>query len=318
MSGRLPSRSPDTFRGRLAGAQLLLLVGAAAWGAVFQARLSGVHIPDADYEAAAEVLAREAQPGDAVLLYPWWTERARLFVPATLPVVGHIHSDGEPLEDHPRVWMLSAPHLPRADLARFEQLHMKDRTRVGDERSLGKLSLSLWKNGLYRPARFSAASELSRAQAWVESPGGAREGCSWTGRAFNCPRGLFLSVGWHEVDQVPRRCLFVRPAAGGAKLVLEWSDVSSAAGETLELEGGVAWESAARAGPEHGDVTARAEMPGASPVVLVSREGVEAFGRSAGPAASAAGPLRLTVSSPGGRDRDSCLGLFVRAPRGAP
>ncbi len=299
-------------------AQWILLVGAAAWGAAFQVRLSGVHVPDADYEAAAQVLAREAQPGDVVLLYPWWTERARLFVPAATPVVGHVHSDEEPLEDHPRVWVLSAPHLPRADLAGFEQARMKDRTRVGEARHIGKLSLSLWKNGLHRPARFSAASELSRAQAWVEAPDGTRAPCGWNGRAFSCPRDLFATVGWHEVDQVPRRCLFVRPGAGGAQLVLEWPEVSSSPGDTLEIEGGVAWESAARAGPEHGDVTARAEAPGTSPVVLVTKEGVESFARSAGPSAASAGPLRLSVSAPGGRDRDSCLGLFVRAPRGAP
>ncbi|MEN9797037.1 MAG: hypothetical protein RL653_733 [Pseudomonadota bacterium] len=299
-------------------AQLVLLVGAAAWGALFQVRLSGVHVPDTDYEAAAQVLAREARPGDVVLLYPWWTERARLFVPAGLPAVGHLHSDEEPLEDHPRVWLLSVPGLPRADLPDFERTHMKDRARVGDERRLGKLSLSPWNNGLYRPARFSAASELGRAQAWVESPDGTRAPCGWNGRAFSCPGELFATVGWHEVDQVPRRCLFVRPGAGGAKLVLEWPEVSSSPGDALVLEGGVAWESAVRAGPEHGDVTARAEAPGTPPVVLVAKEGVEAFGRSEGPAPSSAGPLRLSLSAPGGRDRDSCLGLFVRAPRGAP
>ena len=170
MSGRLPSRSPDTSRGRLAVVQLLLLVGAAAWGAAFQVRLSGVQVPDADLESAAQVLAREAQPGDVVLLYPWWTERARLFVPAGLPVVGHIHSDDEPLEDHPRVWLLATPELPRADLPGFERRHMTDRVRLGEPRQLGKVSLSLWKNGLYRAPRFSAAAELPRAQAWLESP----------------------------------------------------------------------------------------------------------------------------------------------------
>ena len=35
------------------------------------------------------LLAAERQPGDVVLLAPWWTERARIFVPEGLPVVGY-------------------------------------------------------------------------------------------------------------------------------------------------------------------------------------------------------------------------------------
>ena len=318
MSGRLPSRSPDSGQGRLALVQLLLLVGAAAWGAAFQAGLARSHVPDSDYEAVAAVLARESQPGDVVLLYPWWTERARLFAPAGLPVVGHIHSDEEPLTDAPRVWLLAEPELPRADLPGFLRAHMKERTRLGEERRFGHLSLSRWSNGLYRPARFSAADSLGTAQAWVESPGGTRAACTWDGRAFRCPNALFASVGWHEVDQVPRRCLFVRPGAAGAKLVLEWSEVPASAGDTLELEGGVTWELAARSGPEYGDVTAQAELPGGAPVTLAIPEGVERFFRASGAAPAAPAPLRLSVSAPGGQDRDSCLGLFIRAPRGTP
>ena len=117
---------------------------------------------------------------------------------------------------------------------------------------------------------------------------------------------------------MPRRCLYVKPGSAGAKLVLEWPEVPFAAGDTLDLEGGIAWEFAARAGPEHGDVTARAETAGAPAVVLVATQGVEGFGHSSGPAPSSPGPLRLSVSAPGAADRDSCLGLFVRAPRGTP
>ncbi|MBM4380703.1 MAG: hypothetical protein FJ086_15610, partial [Deltaproteobacteria bacterium] len=170
--------------------QLWLLLGAAAWGAAFQWKLSRSHVPDADYAAVAEVLSREARPGDVVLLYPWWTERARLFVPAAVPVVGHIHSDGELLEDHPRIWLLSAPDLPRSDLSAFERAHMQRREKLGADRRFGQLVLSTWTNGLFRPARFTAAAALADASAFLELPDGRRTACSWNGRSHECPGGV--------------------------------------------------------------------------------------------------------------------------------
>jgi hypothetical protein len=308
----LPSRSPDAWARRLPALELLLLLGAATWGAAFQWKLSRSHVPDGDYAAVAEVLAREAQPGDVVLLYPWWTERARLFVPGPLSVVGHLHSDEEPLEDHPRVWLLSAPALPRSDLAAFERSHMQGREKIGGDRPHGQLVLSLWKNGLHRPARFSAVESLGAAAAHLERPDGSRSECAWNGRSHECPGGTGASVGWHEVDQVPRRCLAVRPPARGTRLVLEWPSVTASPGDAVALEGGITWEHAAKVGPEHGDVTVTASS-GSNPLAtLVAREGVETFYRVRGPAPAGDAPLALSVGAGGSRDRDSCIGLFVR------
>lgn len=297
--------------------QLWLLLGAAAWGAAFQWKLSRSHVPDADYAAVAEVLSREARPGDVVLLYPWWTERARLFVPAAVPVVGHIHSDGEPLEDHPRIWLLSAPDLPRSDLSAFERAHMQRREKLGADRRFGQLVLSAWTNGLFRLARFTAAAALADASAFLELPDGRRTACSWNGRSHECPGGVGAAAGWHEVDQVPRRCLALRPPARGAKLVLEWPSVPASTGDTVALEGGITWEHAAKVGPEHGDVTLTASSEGRALATLVAREGVEAFQRTSGAAPASTAPLSLAIGAAGPRDRESCIGLFVRAG-GAP
>jgi hypothetical protein len=313
----LPSRSPEAWARRLPALQLLLLLGAAAWGAAFQWKLSRSHVPDEDYAAVAAALSREAQPGDVVLLYPWWTERARLFVPGTLPVVGHLHSDGEPLEDHPRIWLLSIPGLPRSDLAAFERAHMQGREKLGGDRPHGQLLLSLWKNGLYRPARFSAVESLGAASAHLERPDGTRADCAWNGRAHECPGGFGASVGWHEVDQVPRRCLALRPPARGTRLVLEWPPVVTAPGDSVVLEGGLTWEHAVKVGPEHGDVTVTASSGRGPLATLVAHEGVETFYRVQGPGPSGDAPLALSVGAAGPRDRDSCIGMFVRAG-GAP
>jgi hypothetical protein len=317
VSGRLPSRSPEAWAGRLPAVHLLLLLGAAAWGAAFQWRLSRSHVPDADYAAVADVLSREGRAGDVVLLYPWWTERARLFVPASLPVVGHLHSDDEPLEEHPRIWLLSVPGLPRADLPAFERTHMQRREKAGADRRFGHLALSLWNNGLHRPARFSAAAALPEAAAWLESPDGRRTACPWNGRSHECPGGFGAATGWHEVDQVPRRCLSLRPPARGARLVLEWPSVPAAPGDTVGLEGGITWEHAAKVGPDHGDVTVTAFSGGRTLATLVAREGSEAFLRTSGSAQPSGAPLSLGIGAAGPRDRESCIGLFVRAG-GAP
>lgn len=47
---------------------------------LFHLRLPGRLPSEADYRAAAERLQAEGQPGDAVLLFPWWAERARVYL----------------------------------------------------------------------------------------------------------------------------------------------------------------------------------------------------------------------------------------------
>src|SRR5882757_9704555 len=107
-------------------ARLPLLEGLAL-GAVallciaFQVRLPSRLPDERDYLEVQKVLEAEAQPGDALLLYPWWTERARLFAPERMTVVGYQGSDADDLEQHARVWVLAQPDLPRASLSDFLQ-----------------------------------------------------------------------------------------------------------------------------------------------------------------------------------------------------
>ena len=74
---------------------MVLVVAIVCLG--FQLWVPSTHVAEADYQAMANVLAAERQPGDVVLLAPWWTERARIHVPEGLPVVGFQGSDGEAL-----------------------------------------------------------------------------------------------------------------------------------------------------------------------------------------------------------------------------
>ncbi len=113
-----------------------ILAAVAVGCLAFQLWLPSTHVAEADYAAVAQVLEREAQPGDAVLLAPWWTERARIFVPARVPVTGYQGSDGDDLERAPRVWVLSQPGLPRAGMdafwAAFRALGLRDWDRFGN------------------------------------------------------------------------------------------------------------------------------------------------------------------------------------------
>lgn len=222
--------------------ELSALVGVGLWALLFQARLPSKLPSEDDYRAAAQVLEREAKPGDVVLLFPWWAERARLFVPPNLPVVGYLGSDRDSLAAHPRIWVLGQPDLPGSDRGDFERAFLPARTRVGEERAFGDLALSLWKNGRYRRTLFSAADAIARASVYVEQPGGEKTPCPFDGKAHRCAGNgaLYVAPEWHAINFEPRRCLWFRPPGGPARLVAELPDVP--AGAYLSLEGGLVWD----------------------------------------------------------------------------
>jgi hypothetical protein len=214
-------------RWRLAEGALLAAVAVGCLA--FQLWLPTTHVAEADYAAVAQVLEREAQPGDALLLAPWWTERARHFVPARVPVVGYQGSDADDLEASPRVWVLAEPDLPRAGLDRFQAAFGPGRTEVGQERRFGPLSLRLFANGRHRPIAFSS-EDLPSAQVYLEQPDGARVPCPWDGRAARCPTNQTVALEWHEVRFRPLHCLRLDAPGGPARLVVEFPRGPAASG----------------------------------------------------------------------------------------
>lgn len=198
----------------------ILLVSLAC--IAFQLWLPTTATTSADYRAVDAVLAAEAKPGDAVLLYPWWTERARLELQTRLPIVGYLDSDAADLDSHPRIWVLAQPRLPRSSLARFLERFGPKRTALGGERTFGPLSLTLYTNGRYRPQAPGGAERLPAATAYLEAPDGSREQCTWDGRAHFCPNLRPVEVAWGEVYYAPYRCIVMSPPEGGRRLVLEF------------------------------------------------------------------------------------------------
>jgi hypothetical protein len=94
---------------------LLLAAGVAGlglYGIRFDSALPERLPSPLDWRAAAARLARDGQPGDVVALAPWWAERARQALPASLPVLAFPLLAGEDLVGVRRVWLIALPAAP--------------------------------------------------------------------------------------------------------------------------------------------------------------------------------------------------------------
>jgi hypothetical protein len=288
-----------------------VLFAAAILALAFHARLPTLLPADADHQAAAQVLQAEARLGDVLLLHPWWTERARLYAPQALPVVGYLGSDADSLEDYERIWVLSQPRLPFSGEAAFERTFLPGRSALGSARRFGPLSLTLYQNGRYAPALWRASRALSQTRVYVDAGQGQLD-CAPDGRGgFVCPGGIRVATQWHELRFVPFQCISLSPPGGAASLVLELP--AAPAGSTLVLEGGVVWEHAAK------------HTPGLTPLELElqAEDGVRVAGLQVPPgregmqqvrARAPQGPLRLRVSSRQREERDACVELKALSP----
>lgn len=285
--------------GALIEGAVLAAVGVACLA--FQLWLPSTQVAEADYQAVARVLEAERQPGDVVLLAPWWTERARIYVPSGLPVVGYLRSDGDHLKRHPRIWVLSQPRLPNAQLGDFERAFLPGRTALGEARQFGNLTLRLYQNGRARPVGFEASAELPRAQVYLEQPDGSRQPCPWNGAGHRCPNGRVVAREWHEVRFQPLDCVRLDAPGGPTRVVVEFDAVPGPL--TLGLEGGYIWEYAAHQstsstlGLEVNGVTHALDLPNAVEKLhrLEVREG--------------GGKVRLWLSSPSAASRHVCATL---------
>ncbi len=274
----------------------------------FQVRLPTELPAEDDYAQVQKVLEAEAQPGDVLLLYPWWAERARLFAPDRLPVVGYQGSDADTLEVHPRIWVLAQPDLPRSSWSTFWSAFGAGRTIIGTERSFGHLKLSLYSNGRYKPVVFSSVEALPSAQVYLERPDGSRTPCPFDGRAHRCPGGSYVAAEWHEVHFQPRRCLHLYPPGGDTKLVAEFANVPAL--NESSLYAGLTWDREyfhdERATTT--DVVLETNGVGVAHIELVpAHTGLQ---RATAPGAPAGSTLRVWSRSANAENRDTCVEVF--------
>ncbi len=285
---------------------VLALVGLVALG--FQLWLPSTHVAEADYLAVAQVLEAERQPGDVVLLSPWWTERARIYVPDGLPVVGYQGSDGTALERHPRIWVLSQPRQPNAGLGAFEAAFLPSRTEEGSARRFGNLTLRRFGNGRHRPVVFDASEALARAQVYLEGPDGSRQPCGWTGAGHRCPNGRTVAREWHEVHFAPYDCVRLDAPGGPTRLVVEFSEVPQA--DALSLQGGYFWEFGAH---DSTPSSLTLEVNGAAQALELPNRS-ERMHRLEGGAGGGRVRLLLSSQSPAARHVCATLAGFGRRP----
>jgi hypothetical protein len=236
----VPSSALRLTGSRLALAEGAALVLVALYCLWFQLRLPSSHVAEADYVAFAQHLVAQKQPGDVVLLAPWWTERARLFVPGDVSVVGHLQSDQEDLSDAPRIFVLSQPNLPGAHLGTFWRAFLPQRRPLDEPRTFGNLVVQLFENNRFRLKRFDASGTLPTAAAYLQAPDGSKQPCQWQGERFRCGNGQEIAVEWHEVFFAPYRCLRLYPPGGALSATLEFANVPALT--TVELRAAYTWD----------------------------------------------------------------------------
>lgn len=271
----MPSRSVGRF-------ELAAIVLAALLSLLFHLRLPSQLPSEGDHRAAADHIGKGAREGDVVLLHPWWTERARLFAPKHLPVVGYLGSDGDALADHPRIWVLSQPDLPRAARADFDAKFLPGRRAGGSPAKFGRIEVTLFENGRHRPVLWRATTDLRSAE---------------------------LPIAWHEVKYAPKRCLTVAlDERGNAEVPLP----AMVAGAEVTLEAGFIWDSAFRGGSP---VEVQLALEGAPPLSLAlapRREGLSE--RTVAPFPGApSGKLLIRTAQPA--NREVCVDVTVRGSR---
>ncbi len=168
---------------------ILLSIGLIAAGlAALLAQLSlPARLPaPVDWHAAAVLLARDARPGDVVVLAPAWLERARQVAPHGVPVVAAARLDGELLPGVVRAWLLSAGDAPRAGWE--AETELARRATRADAQRLGALEA----------IRFDLSTPVLPLASLADHP----------------PRPA--GTGMRDAGGLPRRCLLLTPVPGTA------------------------------------------------------------------------------------------------------
>jgi hypothetical protein len=247
----LPATPAESARAKRARSLLLRAEAAAVLVAALLSIIFYLRLPSAlpsqeDYQAVAARVDSLAGEGDAVLLDPWWAERARLFV-KRLPVLDLGRKPSrEDLAGYRRLFVLSLPELPRSDrAATFRRLESLGFSRSAEPEQHGSLSITIFENRSRELPSFDFTAQVADARVYIRRPDGSEEICPRRGARHPCPRASWIDVGAEtkEIAFKPYRCVWAHPA-GREPLVVEYSDVLL--GKELRVLGGIVGQIAFR------------------------------------------------------------------------
>ena len=308
-----------SVRAGVAALRVIWPPGRRHWAALFAAGVValGIHgwwfytslpgrLPSSlDWRAAMVMLGRDARPGDAVALEPWWAERAREVLPASLPVMAFPRMADEDLVGVRRVWLLALPSAPGHRFELEGDLAARAVAIDGPQR-LGRLELTRYD---LRSPLLPLAFLPDRLATATVSVGGRP--CARDARgAFRCPGPPFVVVAREvrEVNYLPRPCLYAHPAPG-APLTIEFPGVPL--GRALRGHTGIA-----------GEATLVGEAPVRLTVLVEGKEvgwaeeppaqpGWHAFQIDTGRFAGRSGTVTLVVTAADVADRLFCFDAYV-------
>jgi hypothetical protein len=303
--------SPQRILAIVTGAVLVLT---ALWALYFQLSLPSKLPTEADHQAAARFIAERAEPNDVVLLFPWWTDRARLYLPERIPLVGYLGSDADALKKYARIWVVAQPQLPKANQSEFERLFLPQRTPVSEPSRFGPIEVRLYSNGRYAPTSFSVDRALDSARVFLEGADGTTADCQRFGASgFQCREGGIVAAEWHEVNFEPIRCLFVRPPRRGLRMVLMLPPEQVA--DIGLVRGGLVWDRPYYKNPEYTAVKVTLTRSDSDVVSTMTIEpGFVGMKEERIVGGGGGGELRFTVETANAEMRELCFD-FVGSPK---
>jgi hypothetical protein len=174
-----------------------------------------------DYDQASADVRSRYEPGDLVIVQPFWAGRARQFL-GDLPLVMPRVSADEDLTAFRRLWLFSS--LGRVPASGRDGLAA--RADLIEQRQYGRIDLRLYRVRGHRPVVADFREQLDGAAVWTESSVG-REACvaSAPGR-FRCGPESWHYVGREilEIAGEPRAVIWAHPVTRGT-LAIGFRDV---------------------------------------------------------------------------------------------
>ncbi len=206
---------------------LLAVLATSVWVLTARARRLAVTPDDASLQRAAESLARDLEPGDAIAFIPGWSAAqqwrfAEAWRAKGLDIEPALDL-GDPIDlwdvdGFQRLWIVTT-HGHAADLQVPRQaklIHGKD---FGHGTGLDLYTLP--------PSRvvMDLRAHLADAAIEREDDNGTYAACTWTGERFECSGGDWWKSVWQFDNQVGtgrRKCIFFQPTRDGGVTRMTW------------------------------------------------------------------------------------------------